>query len=146
MLENSTGPALSHRCLGPNVFDFDGVITVGIIPKKGDIIITGRGFDECSEVYEFIDNISGIPGYHKNFPIYFNPKTRSNNRTRECSANHKRSTIISLLSSCIDIQFIFEDDPLQAKTIQSGLDWWCDKSIVRHKPKIVMIECDWVEK
>ena len=48
-------------------YDIDGVITIGIIPEKGSVIITGRSIEESPETYDMLFK-KGIF-----LPVYFNP-------------------------------------------------------------------------
>ena len=91
-----------------NGYDFDGVITAGLIPREHDVIITGRSFCMAKETYEILNDL-GI----KN-PVYFNPQHRGDS-TRESSGEWK-----SLMISKLLIDKFFEDDPVQANVIKKN--------------------------
>lgn len=100
-----------------NCYDFDGVVSIGIIPQNiNDVIITGRCIDESAEVYNILRSM-GI-----NNPVYFNPilyKTRGDKdkRSWKISGKHKSNIISSLKSNGIIVDNFFEDNPYQAKII-----------------------------
>jgi hypothetical protein len=95
-----------------NSYDFDGVITVGLIPRAQDIIITGRGVDE-EELVRSVCNRLGIVDP----VICLNAKTKKMGRTREDSGEHKAKVILSLIKKGVKLWNHFEDDPLQISTI-----------------------------
>ena len=102
-----------------NLYDFDGVTSIGVTPRKGDIIITGRCIDEYKEVYTYLESI-GILG---DVIVYFNPillETRGNHteEARIYSGNHKANIINNLLTNGVDIGYYFEDDLLQADIVK----------------------------
>lgn len=120
--------------MGILVFDFDGVVSVGICPPKKDaVIITGRGFDECDIVYEHLLRRCGYL-----VPVYFNPHTISFGRTRENSAVHKANIISFFISVGHSIDVIFEDDQWQIEVMKGKLGATC--------PKICRIDSYWVNK
>lgn len=122
-----------------NVFDFDGVVSIGLMPLPGDVIITGRGYDEAEVVFSELRN--KLP-YANFIPVYFNPKTKINGRTRDDSGNWKAFMILELIRHGAEISTIFEDDEEQFDIIQEALD-----SLSKfNKPNLCKIECDWVNK
>jgi hypothetical protein len=140
-----------------NVFDFDGVVSIGLCPTAFDVIITGRGFDECEIVYNKLQNLLGEPANWP--PIYFNMKLKSQGRTREDSGRHKAKTILQLLQSGHQIETIFEDDPQQFAVIAKELDtvfgpmktasfspYGTQETIKVTRPNLCFVECPWVSK
>ena len=89
-----------------NGYDIDGVLTIGMLPYKGDVIITGRSFEEAPETYHFLFR-KGIFN-----AVYFNPKT-FDQKTKLNSGAWKAS-IINLLG----VEKFFEDDQIQADKIE----------------------------
>ena len=103
-----------------NCFDFDGVITTGIIPKEGDIVISGRCLDEAHVIYEFLEKLK-LP--YRN-AVFFNPITyelRGNHsvKARTFSGTHKGNTLKTLLNNGVEIENMYEDDPLQAEIMET---------------------------
>lgn len=101
-----------------NLYDFDGVTSIGVTPRPGDIIITGRTVDEFEVVNNYLDSI-GLLG---KVMVYFNPinyETRGDHteQARTYSAKHKTRVISQLIENKVDIGFYFEDDPLQASYV-----------------------------
>ena len=99
-----------------NSFDFDGVITVGLIPRPNDIVVTGRGEDERA-VLQQVWTKYGIPPVY----IYFNPKTKTMGRTRVDSGQHKAKILLKLIKEGAKIWHHFDDDPIQLKEIQNAI-------------------------
>jgi hypothetical protein len=102
-----------------NAFDIDGVIHLGdgvcgIRPGPGDVIITGRSFEEEPETLAFLRK-NGIQN-----AVYFNP-SEYDNKSRESSGNHKGRTIVGLQSLGIEINYFFEDDEVQKEAIEEFL-------------------------
>lgn len=95
-----------------NGFDIDGVITVGIRPAPGDVIITGRSYEEAPETLRYLQSI-GLG----EFPVYFNPSPFAD-KTREGSGTWKAHMIYML-----QVTTFFEDDPVQAKVIEGKAVW-----------------------
>ena len=101
-----------------NIFDFDGVVSVGVYPGPDDIIITGRTIEEAAEVAEFL-----VP--RKIFcPVYFNPirladRTTGTDKSRTSSGNHKAAIISMLKENGVPIGNVFEDDLLQLEIIKN---------------------------
>jgi hypothetical protein len=103
-----------------NSFDIDGVIYMGdsfngVYPGPNDILITGRSFEEEEYTRKMLTS-KGI--YNK---VYFNP-LKFDEKTRQSSGEHKKSTIQNLREDGIDIGIHFEDDPIQAAVV-SQLGW-----------------------
>jgi hypothetical protein len=95
-----------------NIFDFDGVTTIGIHPTVDDIIITGRTVDESRFVLDYVWR------HGLQCPVYFNPCTiqtrgRGTVECRKHSALHKAKTIVQLVNGGVQIGKIFEDDKVQ---------------------------------
>lgn len=96
-------------------FDIDGVICmgnwVGVRPSPGDIIITGRSFEEANETDDFLrsHNITNR--------VYYNP-VKFESKTRESSGEHKARIIKKLIEDGLQIRCHFEDDEVQAKIIE----------------------------
>jgi len=74
-------------------YDYDGVITSGIIPDEGSPIITGRSFEQLYDIEM------------KGHPIYFNPVTR--NRKTFTNEVAWKALIINRLK----IDEFYEDNP-----------------------------------
>lgn len=132
-----------------NIFDFDGVVSTGITPRKCDIIITGRCFDECSVVYNHMRE-----NFEYDVAVFFNPikYSRRGDHTEEArsiSGRHKADTIYNLLLQGVRIGNIFEDDPLQIEFIKIALTKFFSVDLVRTQdsrkytsadvPKIIQI-------
>lgn len=101
-----------------NLYDFDGVTNIGVTPRPGDIIITGRTIDEYSVVYDYLNSIDMI----NKVIVYFNPinyEKRGDHtlESRTYSGVHKANIISNLLDNSVEIGFYFEDDELQAKIV-----------------------------
>lgn len=112
-----------------NVFDFDGVTSIGLLPSPNDIIVTGRPLDEAPVVLSFLAK-RGIM-----VPVCFYPGTlqeRGKGGTmisRENSAKHKVQTIVSLTCGGFLVKRIFEDDPIQVAYLQENLDIELEKAV-----------------
>ena len=103
-------------------FDCDGVLSIPsigqsrIMPIDGDVIITGRSYEEEYETVEYLTK----HGIHNQ--VYFNP-LKFEDKTRESSGLHKANTIIYLKNRNIIIDNVFEDDEIQADVIRSQCPW-----------------------
>jgi hypothetical protein len=103
-----------------HAYDFDGVINmglghgVGIHPRPGDIIITGRSWQEATFVYNFLKN------HEIECAVFFNPLPKDG-RTRETSGEHKVRTIKMLQKAGVEIDKFFEDDEVQHAVIAKAL-------------------------
>lgn len=86
-------------------YDFDGVISIGIIPDRHGVIITGRSFEEAPEINNFL-KAKGIFN-----PVYFNP-ARFDMRSAEVSGKWK-AHMIGLLG----VGVFYEDEKVQADII-----------------------------
>lgn len=99
-----------------NTYDIDGVINMGkykgLTPQYGDIIITGRSFEEKKYTNQFLCD-RGI--YNT---VFYSPE-EFNSKTREKSGIHKANVINMLVNSGITIGIHFEDDPIQADIIKT---------------------------
>lgn len=131
-----------------NMFDFDGVVSIGLCPAVGDVVVTGRGFDECEIVYAKLKELLGVSQSVK-IPVFFNTKLKSQNRTRLDSARHKVETLSRLLSAGNRIETIFEDDPVQFEYMKKNIDEAFSSPgvpVYWEKPKICFVQCSWIDK
>ena len=124
-----------------NGFDIDGVIHLGdkkcgIRPGPGDVIITGRSYEEEEETIAFLRK----NGIHNT--VFFN-QVEYDEKTRESSGWHKGQTILMLNRSGLDIEYFFEDDEVQKSQIESILR---EKSSWNLKTKVVHVNNPWVPK
>ena len=99
-----------------NTFDFDGVIyfgneNPGVRPASGDIIITGRSFEEREKTEAWCRK------YEISNRIIFS-KIPFDLKTREISGYHKALTLRELQKTMI-IALHFEDDPVQKAIIEA---------------------------
>ncbi len=99
-----------------NSFDFDGVIyfgnqNPGVRPAQGDVIITGRSYEEEDKTRRFCREY-GIEN-----DIYFS-QVPEHLKTREISGYHKAITLRNL-SKEMNIAIHFEDDPIQKDIIEA---------------------------
>ena len=100
-----------------NSYDFDGVVTVGIIPRECDIVITGRGIDEKAIVVETVRSLGA-----RCMEIYLNPKTKAMGRTRKDSGEHKANILLRFIKEGRKIWNHFDDDPVQIKVIENAIE------------------------
>lgn len=117
-------------------FDFDGVVSLGITPTPGDVIITGRCIDETEEVYNVLRSRGCLWTR-----VFFNPmllKDRGNHteEARTYSGKHKANIIQKLKEEKIEVVRFFEDDELQASIIKEA----------HPEIEIVMVVSNLVEK
>jgi len=101
-----------------NIYDFDGVVSIGVCPRPGDIIITGRPVDQYKVVYDYLESIDMLG----KVIVYFNPITyevRGDHtiEARTYSGEHKANIINCLLINNTPIGHYFEDDDLQASIV-----------------------------
>jgi hypothetical protein len=99
-----------------NAFDIDGVIHLGdgvcgIRPGPGDVIITGRSYEEEAETLAFLRR-NGIHNL-----VIFN-QVMYDEKSRESSGWHKGQTILMLHRTGLSIQYFFEDDEVQKAEIE----------------------------
>ena len=99
-----------------NTFDFDGVVyfggeNPGVRPAPGDIIITGRSYEERDKTESWCKKY-GI----KNQVIYSQIPFQL--KTREISGYHKAVTLRAL-GRTMKIAIHFEDDPIQKAIIEA---------------------------
>ena len=99
-----------------NTFDFDGVIyfggdNIGTRPSEGDIIITGRSYEEREKTETWCKRF-GI----KNQIIF--SRVPEKLKTREISGYHKAITLRELQKT-MKIAIHFEDDPIQKAIIEA---------------------------
>lgn len=99
---------------GFNSFDFDGVVSIGIMPGPLDVIITGRTEEEREHVEAFLKE-RGLTN-----KVYFQ-QVKKKKRTREMSGLHKARTLKALLDEGFQISKHFEDDPIQINVIKEEL-------------------------
>lgn len=116
-----------------NTYDIDGVINMGdkytgLLPRYGDIIITGRSYEEQDYTDKFLSDL-GI--YNK---VFYSPH-KYVDKTRELSGIHKGETIRLLISLGLKVGLHFEDDEVQAAEIRKIVD-----------VPVVMVISDLVEK
>lgn len=119
-----------------NVFDYDGVITLGLAPTVGDVVVTGRAVDEASVVNHHLHMMLGDSAFK--IPVYFNPMSKNLGRTRHDSARHKVN-VIKMLAEYNEIVHVFEDDEIQFDILKKELTG-------PFGIRIVKIDCPWVEK
>jgi len=117
-----------------NSFDCDGVIYFegkpGVRPGFPDIIVTGRSFEEEEETIKWLRK-------HQIYNVvYFNPLPFSE-KTRESSGIHKGNTLKKLIEDGHEIEFHFEDDPVQIEEIKKILP---DLKIVHVSSNFVELE------
>lgn len=116
-------------------FDCDGVLSIPalgksrIMPDVGDIIITGRSYEEEKETREYLNN-NGIWN-----EIFFNP-AKFEDKSRESSGHHKANILTLLKNRNINVKAFFEDDEIQARIIKRSCSW----------VNIIMVVHDLVEK
>ena len=99
-----------------NSFDFDGVIyfgrkNPGVRPAQGDVIITGRSYEEEDKTRRFCRE------YGIDNKIYFS-QVPFHLKTREISGYHKAITLRNL-SKAMKSASHFEDDPVQKDIIEA---------------------------
>jgi hypothetical protein len=115
-----------------NTYDIDGVINLGnydgLVPRKNDIIITGRSSDEAMYTYKFLRD-------RQIYNVVHFQNVRFDKKTREGSGWHKANTINDLIKWGVEIGVHFEDDPVQADIIEANTP-----------VKVVRIVHDLVEK
>jgi len=114
-----------------NVYDFDGVTSIGVTPRIGDIIVTGRCFDECDVVFNYLKNY----GLQDKIPVYFNPiqyatRGQGTDFSRTKSGQHKARIVKSLIENGVSIGYFFEDDPIQAAIIKEENPIMQDKIVL----------------
>jgi hypothetical protein len=129
-----------------DIFDFDGVITNGVIPEHDNsIIVTGRCYDESDHVFGFLYKNNILKSNGNPFPVYFNPITLEKRGTgpekpRIISGHHKVKIAKKFIGNNVKIARIFEDDPIQYNIICDGLQGLQDCL------EIIKVESDYVEK
>jgi len=101
-----------------NSFDIDGVIYMGnglsgVKPQYGDIIVTGRSFQEEEETRAMLRDM----GVHNK--VYYN-QLPFERKTRESSGMHKANVLNSFEH---EITAHFEDDPVQIKVLKKECPW-----------------------
>lgn len=99
-------------------FDFDGVITHGILPAPDDVIITGRVPDRAAATYKEMKAL-GLEN-----AVYFMPPKHKEKGTlngRKMTGKWKAEMINRL-----GITEFFEDDPVQ----KAEMDQLCPKTII----------------
>ena len=114
-----------------NGYDFDGVTSIGVTPREGDVIITGRCFDECYVIFDYLKDhnlLDKIPVYFN--PIQFNYRGEGTEYSRSSSAKHKASILQKMLDNSVNIGYFFEDDPLQKDIIIELVPEMQDKVIL----------------
>lgn len=114
---HSRSPPLTTFNMKTSSFDIDGVIYLGegqfgLFPGPNDVIITGRSIEECDETYAML-HARGIYNL-----VFFN-HIPWEEKTREKSGLHKANTLVTLNNEGMNIGVHFEDDPVQAKIIET---------------------------
>jgi len=99
-----------------NVFDLDGVITIGIMPKEEDLIITGRSFEERPETQKYLKKL-GLKNR-----VYYSP-LKFNEKTRKSSGRHKSFVLSALKREGVNVKILFEDDPDQWEEVAEHCPW-----------------------
>lgn len=99
-----------------NGYDIDGVITIGLLPQKNDIIISGRSTDELPETKKLMEML------HLDNELFLNP-IPFEQKTREKSGYFKVGMLTVFKNRNIHIDKYFEDDPVQADIIEKHCDW-----------------------
>ena len=113
-------PPIAEQMKPINMYDFDGVVSIGVNPSSSeDVIVTGRCRDESEYVFSILRQ-RGI----KN-AVYFNPLTlqaRGFNTefSRKHSGVHKANIISMFKKANVRIKAFFEDDQLQAAIIKAN--------------------------
>ncbi len=85
---------------------------IGLRPQAEDVIITGRSVNEMEYTLKWLRsrNIRNS--------VFFN-NILFNEKTREKSGIHKAKTLNNLIDNVkLDIQFHYDDDPIQADIIE----------------------------
>ena len=114
-----------------NGYDFDGVTSIGVTPREGDVIITGRCFDECGVIFDYLKEhnlLDKIPVYFN--PIQFHHRGEGTEHSRSSGAKHKASILQKMLDNQVNIGYFFEDDPLQKDIIVELVPEMQDKVIL----------------
>lgn len=99
-------------------YDIDGVIYMGedlngLTPRPGDVIITGRSYQQSAETLRMLHG-RGI--YNT---VFFNPLPRKHkDYCREASGRHKANVLNSIRLAGTEVSAHYEDDPIQAKMIK----------------------------
>lgn len=99
-----------------NTFDLDGVISLedsgldGVRPSPGDIIITGRSYDEGKETYSYLRS-RGID----NIVIFSDASF--DEKSREYSGRRKGQVLKTLIDGGFKHGVHFEDDEVQIQEI-----------------------------
>ena len=91
-------------------FDYDGVITKGMLPGTNDVIITGRCPEDVERTYSDMES-RGI----KFRTVYFMPPKFKQRGTIEGRENTGRWK--ALMIELLELSEFFEDDSVQFKTI-----------------------------
>lgn len=97
-------------------YDFDGVITAGIIPfNETDCVVTGRSEDEEEFIINELQKRNIKSKFYLN-PVSLEYRTTGTYKSRILSGIHKANTVNILLNGNDNI--FFEDDPIQAVLIR----------------------------
>lgn len=99
-------------------YDFDGVITKGIIPVIGDCIITGRTWKDVERTKQEMIKLL-VP----NVPIYFMPPIWKEARDREGLI--KTGEWKALMIDATGITEFFEDNKIQFEAIEKYIKGDC---------------------
>lgn len=92
-------------------YDFDGVITRGILPKPGDCIITGRTWHEVERTQKEMKKL-GI----ENIPVYYMPPSWKGLPRKEglIRTGEWKAKMLNEL----EITEFYEDHPVQKESIE----------------------------
>ena len=104
-----------------NTYDIDGVVFInkdlpGLTPQPGDMIITGRSFEERPET-DFMLAKRGIA-----VQVHYNPLP-FDRKSRVSSGEHKGHTLNYLKACGYEIGFHVEDDEVQIEQIKRIAPW-----------------------
>ena len=89
-----------------NGYDIDGVITAGVMPNPGDVIITGRSHEESAETYAMLHKLGIFNA------VYFNPLD-FHDKTPDDSGKWK-----ALMCHYLIVEMFYEDEERQAEIIR----------------------------
>jgi hypothetical protein len=101
-----------------NVFDFDGVVSIGVHPGPGDIIVTGRSFEEAREVNRLLTDRGIFCAVYFN-PIRLSERTTGTDKSRTSGGLHKAAIISMFKENRVMVNRVFEDDELQVTIIKN---------------------------
>jgi hypothetical protein len=106
-------------------YDYDGVITRGIVPAEGDVIITGRSSSKEDVKRTYLDMQARkltflSAGFHiPAFAVYFMPTAWKGLPGNEGLINTGRWK--ALMIDALELEEFFEDNPTQLQAILDHL-------------------------